>query len=142
MFIKVRTQAQHERTYLSQCPVVNSNETYLWQTGRILQEKVLDHAGIDRKSNMVKPSMDSGHPSACMKDFQNLKTVIEFKKYGSLVTHWVLKGQSKQQIKLNSISFHQYTTRLAATAVLVVQRFNLCNPQSRQILYHLKYSQI
>ena len=77
-----------------------------------------------------------------LKDFQNLKTVIEFKKYGSLVTHWVLKGQSKQLIKLNSISFHQYTSCLAATAILVVSRFNLCNPQSRQILCHVKYSQI
>ena len=41
-------------------------------TVRRLRERVHDHAEKDKKSNMVKHSMDKGHPPVCMKDFQIL----------------------------------------------------------------------
>ena len=59
-------------TYFKQCPQVNYNETYLGETARSLQERVLDHAGKDKKSNMARKSMDRSHPPVCMKDFQIL----------------------------------------------------------------------
>ena len=45
---------------------------HLGETARRLQERVLEHAGKDRKSNTFKYSMDTGHPLVCMKDFQIL----------------------------------------------------------------------
>ena len=68
-----KLEHQHDLTYFTQCPGVNCNETHLGETARRLQEKVLEHAGKDRKSNMVKHSMDTDHPPVCMKDFQILK---------------------------------------------------------------------
>ena len=65
-------QHQHDLIFITQCPEVNCNETYLRETARGLWERVLDHAGKDRKSNMVKHNMDTGHPPVCMKDFQIL----------------------------------------------------------------------
>ena len=53
---------QHDLTYLTQCPEVNFNETYLRETARRLRERVLDHAGKDKKSNMVEHSTDKCHP--------------------------------------------------------------------------------
>ena len=67
-----KLEHQHDYTYFTQCPRVNCNETYLGQAARRLQERVLEHAGKDRKSNIVKHSMDTGHPPVCMKDFQIL----------------------------------------------------------------------
>ena len=72
--IKDSTKLEHQNdlTYFTQCPGVNCNETYLRETARRLQEKVLEHAGKDRKSDMVKHSMDIGHPPVCVIDFQIL----------------------------------------------------------------------
>ena len=44
----------------------------LGETARRLQKRILDDSGKDRKSNMVKHSMDTGYPPVCMKDFQIL----------------------------------------------------------------------
>ena len=49
-----KLEHQHDLTYLTQCPELNCNETYLGETARRLRERVLDHAGKDKKSNMVE----------------------------------------------------------------------------------------
>ena len=67
-----KLEHQHDLTYFTHCPGVNCNETYLGETARRLQDRVLEHAGKDRKSNIVKHSMDTGQPPVCMKDFQVL----------------------------------------------------------------------
>ena len=67
-----KLEYQHDLTYFIQCPGVNSNETYLGETAIRLQERVLEHARKDRKSNMVIYGMDTGHPLVCMIDFQIL----------------------------------------------------------------------
>ena len=67
-----KLEHQHDLTYLTQCPEVNCSESYFGETVRIFQERVLDHARKDRKSNMVKHTMDIGYPPVCMTDFQIL----------------------------------------------------------------------
>ena len=69
----IKIEHQHDLTYFTQCPGVNCNETYLRETARRLQEIVLEHARKDRKSNMVKHGIGTGHPPVCMKEFQILK---------------------------------------------------------------------
>ena len=59
-------------TYFTQCSELNCNETYLGETAIRLQEGILDHPGKDKKSNLVKHSMVTGHPLVCMKHFQIL----------------------------------------------------------------------
>ena len=76
-----KLEHQHDLTYFTQCPGVNCNETYLGETARRFQERVLEHAGKDRKSNMVKHSMDTGHPPLCMKDFQILTMGFNYCKF-------------------------------------------------------------
>ena len=87
---------QHDLTYFMQCPGVNCNETYLEETAR-LQERVLEHAGKDRKSTMVKPSMDTGHPLACMENFQVLTKGFNHCKFKS----WYLLFLSNFYFSLN-----------------------------------------
>ena len=64
-----KLEHQHDLTYFTHCPGVNCNETYLGETARRLQERVLEHAGKDRRSSIVKRSMDTCHPPVCIKDF-------------------------------------------------------------------------
>ena len=44
-------------------------------------ESVLDQAGIDRKSNMVKHSIGTGHVPVCMKDIQILTKGFNYCKF-------------------------------------------------------------
>ena len=67
-----KLEHQHDLTHLTQGPGVICNETYLGETSRGLQGRVLEHAGKDKRPNMVKHNMDTGHPPVCMKDFQIL----------------------------------------------------------------------
>ena len=68
----MKLEHQHELTYLTQCPEVNCNKTYLEETSQRLRERVLEHAGKGKRSNIVKHSMGTGRPPVCMKDFQIL----------------------------------------------------------------------
>ena len=68
----MKLEHQHDLTYLTQCPEVICNKTYLEETAQRLRERVLGQTGKDRKSNMVKHSMGTGRPPVCMKDFQIL----------------------------------------------------------------------
>ena len=67
-----KLQHQHDLTFFTQCAGVNCNETYLGEAARRLRERVLKHAGKERKSNVVKNSIDTEHPAVRMKDFQIL----------------------------------------------------------------------
>ena len=71
---------------ISQCPEVNCNETYIGETARRLQERVLDHAGKDRISNMVKHSMDTSHLPVCIKIYSiaHKKTSVNTKRSRAL----------------------------------------------------------
>ena len=48
-----KIEHQHDLSYFTQRPGVNCNETYLGETAKRLQDEVFEHAGKERKSNMV-----------------------------------------------------------------------------------------
>ena len=58
---------------------------YLGETARRLQERVLKHAVNDKKSNIVRHSMDTGHPPVCIKDFQILTKGFNHCKFESKI---------------------------------------------------------
>lgn len=70
--MKLEHQSESDLTYLTQYPEVNCSETCLGETANRLRERVLDLAGKDRRTNMVKHSMDKGHPPECINVFQIL----------------------------------------------------------------------
>ena len=67
-----KLEHQGDLTYFTQCSEVNFNEICSGETAKRLRERVLGHAGNDKDANMVKNSVNIGHPPACMKDFQIL----------------------------------------------------------------------
>ena len=48
---------KHVLTYLVQCPENICSETYLGENGRRLNEKIMEHAGKDNKSHMLKHTL-------------------------------------------------------------------------------------
>ena len=64
---------KHDLTYLVKCPENTCSETYLGETARRLSERVMEHAGKDNKSHMLKHTLQSGHPSVSSNDFRILQ---------------------------------------------------------------------
>ena len=58
-----KLEQKHNLTYLVKCPENTCSETYLDETVRRLNERKMEHAGKDKKSHMLKHTLQSGHPS-------------------------------------------------------------------------------
>ena len=61
--IKDQTKLAHKQdlTYLVKCLENTCSETYLGKTARRLNERIMEHAGKDNKSHMLKHTLESGH---------------------------------------------------------------------------------
>ena len=64
---------KHDLTYLVICPENTCSEAYLCKTARRLNERIMEHAGKDNKSHMLKHTRQSGHPSVSPNDFRILQ---------------------------------------------------------------------
>ena len=72
-FDQTKLEHKHVLTYLVKCPKNTCSETYLGETGRRLNERIMEHAGKDNKSHMLKHALQSGHPSVSPNDFRILQ---------------------------------------------------------------------
>ena len=63
---------KHDLTYLLKCPENTCSETYLGETARRLNERIIEHVGKVKKSHMLKHTLQSGHPSVSPNDFRIL----------------------------------------------------------------------
>ena len=72
--IKDQTKFEHynDLNYLVDCPDELCPENYLGETARRLNERVLEHAGKDKKSHMLRHTLQSGHPPVSLNDFKVL----------------------------------------------------------------------
>ena len=72
--IKDQTKLEHNNdlSYLVKCPEKTCSENYLGETARRINERVLEHAGKDKKSHMLQHTLQSGHPSVSLNEFKIL----------------------------------------------------------------------
>ena len=64
---------KHDLTSLVKCPENTSSETCLGEKARRLNERIMEHAGKDNKSHMLKYTLQSGYPSVSPNDFRILQ---------------------------------------------------------------------
>ena len=69
---KTKQNQNNDLTYLGKCPEKTCSENYLGETARRIKERVLEHAGKDKKSHMLRHILQSGHPSVTLIDFKIL----------------------------------------------------------------------
>ena len=85
-FDQTKLEHKHVLTYLVKCPKNTCSETYLCETGRRLNERIMKHAGKDNKSHMLKNMLQSGHPAVSPNNFKILQ-----KGHNSKVKRKILK---------------------------------------------------
>ena len=64
----------HDIIYQGRCPKVGCNDHYLGESGCRISKRVLDHAGRDPHSHLLKHSVKSGHP---VLDINNYKIIAK-----------------------------------------------------------------
>ena len=61
---------KHDAVYRSVYATADSNANYIVECARRLNERVKDHNGQDRKSHMVKHTIDCGHEPVSKDNFK------------------------------------------------------------------------
>ena len=72
--IKDDTNKQHKQdlVYFSRCPSTDCTDSYIGETTRRLSERVMDHAGRDTKSHIVRHCSNSNHGTVNIENFKIL----------------------------------------------------------------------
>ena len=70
---QTKLEHKHDLTYLVKCPENACSETYLGETARRLNERIIEHADKDNKSQMPMHTLQSGHPSVSPNNFRILQ---------------------------------------------------------------------
>ena len=72
--IKTKTvkEHQHDIIYYNECPEGNCSEKYVGETSRRLPERVIDHNGWDKNSNIFKHSVGREQRSPSLQEFSIL----------------------------------------------------------------------
>ena len=72
--IKSQTKLEHynDLAYLVKCSEKTCSENYLGKITRRIKERVLELAGKDKKSHLLRDTLQSGHPAVSLNDFKVL----------------------------------------------------------------------
>ena len=65
-------EEQHHLIYHSDCNNENCNDDYIGEIAGTLKERVKDHSGRNKSSQLVKHSIESGHDPVCHENFRIL----------------------------------------------------------------------
>ena len=102
---QTKLEHKHDLTYLVKCPESRCSETYLGEAARRLHERIMEHAGKDNKSHMLKHTFQSGHPSVSPNNFRVLQKRYNNSKMKTKISETLLirKHQPSLNIRENSI---------------------------------------
>ena len=101
---QTKLKHQHDLTYFNVLRIHVLKHTS-GETVRRLNERIMEHAGKDNKSHMLKHTLQSGHPSVSPNDFRILQkgynnNKVKRKISGSLL---IRKHQPSLNIHENSV---------------------------------------
>ena len=69
-------QHKHDLVYFSRCPSTDCTDSFIGETARRLSERVMDHAGRDTKSHIVRQCLNSNHETFNIENFKILNKGI------------------------------------------------------------------
>ena len=71
---KQKQEHNHDLVYSATCPDEQCNKIYIGETARRLGERIMDHGGRDKKSNVYRHSQESKHGFVTSQNFEILST--------------------------------------------------------------------
>ena len=65
-------QHQHDIVYRGKCPEIDCIDNYIGEASRRVSERIIDHNGRDRKSHLLRHSIEDNHKNVKRQDFKIL----------------------------------------------------------------------
>ena len=99
-------QLKHGSIYFSRCPSTNQADSYIEETARRLSERVLDHAGRDTKSHIVRHCLNSNHETVNIEHFKILNVGYNNNTFRRRISEKLFVKQYRHSINVqdNSVS--------------------------------------
>ena len=100
----VKKSHQHDVVYYAACPKPVFVEHYTGETGRGLNERVIDHNGRDKKSHLYKHSQESNHPCVALSDFKITGSNFQNQKFKTKIAESLLIREKRSSLNTQEIS--------------------------------------
>ena len=83
-------QHKHDLVYFSRCPSTDCTDSYIGETARSVSERVMDHAGRDTKSHIVRHGLNSNNETVNIENFKILNMGYNNNTYkGEYLKHYL-----------------------------------------------------
>ena len=93
---RIAMKHNHDVVYYNKCPEGQCNKNYIGKIGRRISERIIDHAGRESNSYVLKNLIETGHRCADVNDF----TIIGSKFCKSVFKCKIAEALLIKQLKL------------------------------------------
>ena len=100
----VKKSHQHDVVYYTTCPEPGCVEDYIGETGRPLNERVIDHNGRDKMSHLYKHSQESNHACVSLSDFKIIDSNFQNQKFKRKIVESLLIRETQSSLNTQEMS--------------------------------------
>ena len=90
--------------YFSSCPCMDCTDSYIRETARRLSERVMDHAGRDTKSHIVRHGLNSNNETVNIENFKILNTGYSNNTYKRRISEALIIKQYRPSLNMQDNS--------------------------------------
>ena len=105
----VKKSHKHDVVYYAICPKPGCVEDYLGETGRRLNERLIDHNSRDKKSHLYKHSQESNHPCVALSDFKIIGSNFQNQKFNRKIAESLLIRETRSLLNAQDMSIPSKT---------------------------------
>ena len=100
----VKKSHQHDVVYYATCPEPGWLEDYNGETGRRLNERVVDHNGSNKKSHLYKHLQESNHSCLSLSGFKIIGSNFQNQKFKRNVAGSLLIRETRSSLNMQEMS--------------------------------------
>ena len=100
----VEKSPQDDVVYYTACPKPGCVEDYTRETGRRLNERLIDHNRRDKKLHLYKHSQESNHPCVVLNDFKMIGSNFQNQKFKRKITESLLIREKRSSLNRQEMS--------------------------------------
>ena len=100
----VKKSHQHDVVYYATCPKPGCVEDYNGETGRRLNERMVDHNGRDKKSHLYKHSQESNHLCVALSNFKIIVSNFQNQKFKRKIAESLLIRETRSSLTTKEMS--------------------------------------
>ena len=83
---------------------MDCTDSYIWETARRLSERVMDHAGGDTKSHLVRHGLNFNHETVNIENFKILNTGYNNNTYKRRISEALFVKQYRSSLNMQDNS--------------------------------------